>query len=417
MKLQEGVDLHFIPTDQFTTNRIKIRFAAPMDPNRIAGRVLAANLLEIANQDFPTAQALRKKLAALYGARLSTTVAKRGRTHFVDVTVSYVNAQHLPNREDVTPQILDLLYSCLYNPLVKGTAFDTDFFEIEKKNLLSFLEAEVEDNYYHADVELNKLFFQEEALQIPRVGRFDLVVQETAQTAYQALQDMLKLDKIDIFIVGQVEVDTIVKGFERFSFTHRNPKLELEYHQDYSKITREKVERKAARQSILELGYSVDVLYNDVNYPALMVFNGLFGGFSHSKLFMNVREKESLAYTIGSQLTIFSGMMKVYAGIDGKNRLKTMKLINQQLLDIKKGKVTEEEILLTKNMLIHSARLAQDRPSNLLEQAYNQAVLGERYLTWQEWIEAVNQVSIDDLVRVAHLVRLQAVYFMEGVDK
>lgn len=417
MKLQEGVDLHFIPTDQFTTNRIKIRFAAPMDPNRIAGRVLAANLLEIANQDFPTAQALRKKLAALYGARLSTTVAKRGRTHFVDVTVSYVNAQHLPNREDVTPQILDLLYSCLYNPLVKGAAFDTDFFEIEKKNLLSFLEAEVEDNYYHADVELNKLFFQEEALQIPRVGRFDLVVQETAQTAYQALQDMLKLDKIDIFIVGQVEVDTIVKGFERFSFTHRNPKLELEYHQDYSKITREKVERKAARQSILELGYSVDVLYNDVNYPALMVFNGLFGGFSHSKLFMNVREKESLAYTIGSQLTIFSGMMKVYAGIDGKNRLKTMKLINQQLLDIKKGKVTEEEILLTKNMLIHSARLAQDRPSNLLEQAYNQAVLGERYLTWQEWIEAVNQVSIDDLVRVAHLVRLQAVYFMEGVDK
>ena len=30
MKLQEGVHLHFIPTDQFTTNSIKIRFAAPM---------------------------------------------------------------------------------------------------------------------------------------------------------------------------------------------------------------------------------------------------------------------------------------------------------------------------------------------------------------------------------------------------
>ncbi len=98
----------------------------------------------------------------------------------------------------------------------------------------------------------------------------------------------------------------------------------------------------------MELAYHLQVVYNDVNYPALMVFNGLLGAFSHSKLFMNVREKESLAYTIGSQVSIFSGMLKVYAGISRENRLRVMKLISKQLLDLKCGKFTEEELELTK---------------------------------------------------------------------
>ncbi|CYW86829.1 Zn-dependent peptidase [Streptococcus suis] len=73
MKLQEGVDLHFIDTDQFTTNRIRIRFAAEMSEATVAGRVLVANIFEMGNQEFQTAQAVRRRLAELYGAQFSTT--------------------------------------------------------------------------------------------------------------------------------------------------------------------------------------------------------------------------------------------------------------------------------------------------------------------------------------------------------
>lgn len=416
MKLQEGVHLHFIDTDKFTTNRIKMRFAAPMSAKTLAGRVLAANILELANEDYPTAQAFRRKLANLYGAQFSTSVAKRGKVHFVDITISYVRADQLPDKEDLTGQLIDFLYSALFRPLKEKKGFASSLFEVEKKNLLSYLEAEVEDNFYHADVELSKLFYENEDVQIPRVGRLDLVEQETAETAYKALRDMLKLDRIDIFVLGKVDQQVVQEGFERFAFTYRNPRLELELQQDYSNITREKIERKEARQSVLELAYHLQVVYNDVNYIPLLVLNGLFGGFSHSKLFMNVREKESLAYTIGSSVSIFSGMMKVYAGIDKENRLRTVQLINRQLSDIRRGKFTEEDLEMTKSMLIHSATLAQDRQANLVEQAYNQAVLAERNLDWQAWIEAVKLVSREDVIQVSQLVRLQAVYFMEGTE-
>ncbi|HEL9645525.1 TPA: insulinase family protein [Streptococcus suis] len=416
MKLQEGVYLHFIDTDKFTTNRIKMRFAAPMSAKTVAGRVLAANILELANEDYPTAQAFRRKLAALYGAQFSTSVAKRGKVHFVDITISYVRADQLPDKEDLTGQLIDFLYSALFRPLKERNGFDSSLFEVEKKNLLSYLEAEVEDNFYHADVELSKLFYENEDVQIPRVARLDLVEQETAETAYKALRDMLKLDRIDIFVLGKVDKKLVQEGFERFAFTYRNPKLELELQQNYSNITREKIERKEARQSVLELAYHLQVVYNDVNCIPLLVLNGLFGGFSHSKLFMNVREKESLAYTIGSSVSIFSGMMKVYAGIDKENRLRTMQLIRRQLQDIKKGNFSEEDLSMTKSLLVNAATLAQDQQANLVEQAYNQAVLGERNLEWEEWVEAVNLVSREDILRVARCIRLQAIYFMEGEE-
>ncbi|HFU4459736.1 TPA: M16 family metallopeptidase [Streptococcus suis] len=417
MKLQEGIDLHFIETDQFTTNRIKVRFAAEMNEATVAGRVLVANILEMGNQDYPSAQAMRRRLAELYGAHFSTSVAKRGRVHMVDFTISYTNPSYLPNNEDITVAILDFLYSSLFRPLKQGQGFEQKIFEVEKKNLINFLESEVEDNFYHADVEVNKLFYQDSALQIPRVSRLDLVEKETAESVYKIYRNMLRVDKIDIFVLGSVNQDLVRERFEQFNFTYRKPKLELEYQQEYSNITREKVERKQARQSILELAYHLQVLYNDVNYPALMVFNGLLGAFSHSKLFVNIRENESLAYTIGSQVTIFSGMMKVYAGINRGDRLKVMKLISKQILDLKRGKFTEDELELTKNMLVHSATLAQDRQNNLIEQVYNQVSLGARNLTWMEWIEAVKEVSTEDIIRVGKMINLQAVYFMEGTEE
>lgn len=417
MKLQEGVELHFIESDKFTTNRIRVRFAAEMSEQTVVGRVLVANLLEMGNQDYPSAQRLRKRLAELYGAHFSTSVSKRGRVHFVDLTISYINPHYLPEQEDITGEIIDFLEACLFKPLKNGSAFKEDVFAVEKNNLLSFLETEVEDNFYHADVEMSKLYYEDDAVQIPRVGRIDLVEQVTAETAFKTYSNMLRLDKIDIFVLGQVDQALVQEKFSSFSFKYRNPKLELEYQQAYSKVTRERVERKEARQSILELAYHLQVVYNDVNYPALLVFNGLLGAFSHSKLFMNVREKESLAYTIGSQISIFSGMLKIYAGINRQDKLKAIKFIRQQVMALKQGKFTEDDLNLTKNMLVHSATLAQDRQNNLLEQVYNQVTMGQRNVTLEEWIEAVNKVSREDILRVGQLVRLQAVYFMEGIKE
>lgn len=414
MKLQEGVQLHFIPAEKFTTNQVLVRFAAPMDTETVAGRVLVSNILDTANQAYPTSRLFHQRLADLYGAQFSTSVSKRGKVHIIEIKMSYIKSNYLPDGTDLTLSLLDFLYASLFQPLRIKNGFDPTLFEIEKTNLVNYLDSEVEDHFYHADVELAALFFEDEHLKVPRIGKRDLVERETAQTVYKTLQNMLHLDRIDIFVSGEVDQEMVSKRLKEFRFSYRNPKLEFTYQPPFSNIIKEKMERKEAAQSILELAYHVQVLYNDVNHIPLLVFNGLFGAFSHSKLFTNVREKEGLAYTIGSQLNIFSGLLKVYAGIDKENRRKSMRLISKQLLDIKRGYFTEEELERAKTMLIHSATLSQDKQGQLIEHAYNRVIFGDDQLELAEWMNAVNKVSRDDVIRVAQLVRLQAVYFMEG---
>ena len=49
MEIIKGVHLHFIQSEKFKTNKIKVRFSAPMSEKTIAGRVLTASMLETSN--------------------------------------------------------------------------------------------------------------------------------------------------------------------------------------------------------------------------------------------------------------------------------------------------------------------------------------------------------------------------------
>lgn len=414
MEIIKGVHLHFIQSEKFKTNKIKVRFSAPMSEKTIAGRVLTASMLETSNALYPTSQAFREKLANLYGANYSTSLSRRGLVHYLDINLSFVRDQFLSRKNMLADEILDFLKASLFFPLSNGQAFDTKTFEIEKRNVLTDLEAEIENHFYHAHRELNNLFYDLPEMRIPRVGTIELVEKETAETSFAAFQQMLNQDQIDFFFIGDFNEIAVREKIQEFQFSEREQPLQLSYQQNYSNITREKLEQRDVHQSIVELAYHFSSQYGDRSHLPLIVLNGLLGGFAHSKPFVNVREKESLAYTISSSFDIFSGLMRIYAGIDRANRTKTIALINRQILDLKRGHFTDEELEQTKNMLKNSILLAQDRQNTLIERAYMSSVLGKKFLSLEAWLKALENVSKADLIEAAQQLKLQAIYFMEG---
>lgn len=414
MEIIKGVHLHFIQSEKFKTNKIKVRFSAPMSEKTIAGRVLTASMLETSNALYPTSQAFREKLANLYGANYSTSLSRRGLVHYLDINLSFVRDQFLSRKNMLADEILDFLKASLFFPLSNGQAFDTKTFEIEKRNVLTDLEAEIENHFYHAHRELNNLFYDLPEMRIPRVGTIELVEKETAETSFAAFQQMLNQDQIDFFFIGDFNEIAVREKIQEFQFSEREQPLQLSYQQNYSNITKEKLEQRDVHQSIVELAYHFSSQYGDRSHLPLIVLNGLLGGFAHSKLFVNVREKESLAYTISSSFDIFSGLMRIYAGIDRANRTKTIALINRQILDLKRGHFTDEELEQTKNMLKNSILLAQDRQNTLIERAYMSSVLGKKFLSLDAWLKALENVSKADLIEAAQQLKLQAIYFMEG---
>ena len=414
MEIIKGVHLHFIQSEKFKTNKIKVRFSAPMSEKTIAGRVLTASMLETSNALYPTSQAFREKLANLYGANYSTSLSRRGLVHYLDINLSFVRDQFLSRKNMLADEILDFLKASLFFPLSNGQAFDTKTFEIEKRNVLTDLEAEIENHFYHSHRELNNLFYDLPEMRIPRVATIELVEKETAETSFAAFQQMLNQDQIDFFFIGDFNEIAVREKIQEFQFSEREQPLQLSYQQNYSNITREKLEQRDVHQSIVELAYHFSSQYGDRSHLPLIVLNGLLGGFAHSKLFVNVREKESLAYTISSSFDIFSGLMRIYAGIDRANRTKTVALINRQILDLKRGHFTDEELEQTKNMLKNSILLAQDRQNTLIERAYMSSVLGKKFLSLEAWLKALENVSKADLIEAAQQLKLQAIYFMEG---
>lgn len=206
----------------------------------------------------------------------------------------------------------------------------------------------------------------------------------------------------------------MVQLAHQFPQTPRRQALEFSVARNYSKITREKVESKEYHQTLVNLAYQLPVSYGTDDYFTLLVFNGLLGGFSHSKLFSTVREKEGLAYTIETSFDVSTQLYKVYAGIDRNNRQRVLQLINQQLSHLRLGRFSKTEIDQTKKMLEHQAMLAEDFPESVLELAYNHATMGDLALDLDVWLARVHQISKEDIMRLARKIKLQAVYVMEG---
>ena len=414
MELVKGVNLHFLQSKKFKTNKIKVRFSSPLDENTVAARVLVACMMETANQKYPTSQLFREKLASLYGVELSTSVSKRGRVHYVDLNISFVRDDFLSKKNVLTYEVLDIIETIFFSPLVVADYFDSDTFEVEKKNTISDLESEIEEPYYYAHGQLNQLFFEDETIGMSRLGKVDLVRQETAQTSLSQFHQMLQFDNIDFFFIGDFNEVAIVDRVNSFEFKPRDNHLSVNYQQPFTNVVREKLEQKQNQQSILELGYHFSTQYGESLHIPLVVLNGMLGAFSHSRLFQTIREKEGLAYTISSHFDIFTGFMRVFAGIDKESRTKVMTLIMRQLNDLKRGKFTESELQLTKEMLVNTTLLAQDRQNTLIEREYLKTILGKKVLSLEEWLESIDKVSREEIIEVAKTINLQSVYFMEG---
>lgn len=223
-------------------------------------------------------------------------------------------------------------------------------------------------------------------------------------------------DRIDFFFLGDFNEIEIQNVLESFGFKGREGTVKVQYCQPYSNILQEGMIRKNVGQSILELGYHCPSEYGDEQHLPMIVMNGLLGGFAHSKLFTNVRENAGLAYTISSQLDLFSGFLRMYAGIDRENRNQARKMMNNQLLDLKKGYFTELELEQTKEMIRRSLLLSQDNQGSLIERAYQNALLGKSSADFKSWIAKLEQVDKEAICRAANNVKLQAIYFMEGIE-
>lgn len=417
-EIQPGVYFHWIPTQQFKTIRIYLRFSARQEGAKAAARTLLTSLLETNSRKYPTQTALSSELAELYGASFGVSMNKKGNLHQINLSMNLVNGKYLGEKQ-LLERATDFIKEILFAPNIQAGHFDEATFATEKENLIAYLKSIAEDKQAYASQELQGLFFQgDEDQKVPSYGTLATLETLTSQDLVATYEKMLEEDQVDVFLVGDVTEDAGERFMAALPFAN-TPRVhsEIFYYPKADNLIAEKQEQEPLTQSKLNLGYAMDVYYGQPERFALMVFNGLFGGFPHSRLFLNVREKASMAYYASSSYDTFRGFVSVQTGIDGDNRERVLHLIAQQLESLQQGEITPEELAQTKAMLKNSFLLSLDNPQALIEASYLDNWLPEAAMSDEEILAGIDQVTKAEVQAIAQKLQLKAVYFLEGAGR
>ncbi len=412
-----GYKLTSIKTDKFKTNLIAVSFQSEINRETVTSRALLPYILRNATEKFPSKKEINAYLETLYGASLSTTVEIKGKTHNIKFYMSLANEKFLANREPLLEEGVELLKEVIFKPCFVDGVFKESVVEVEKRLLKEYIESIYDDKVSYALQKLVEIMCKGESFSISSIGYAEDLEKISPTTLMQTYQKMLTEDQVSFTVVGDIDHETVYEIFKKhiqFNQPTKNAQIIDHETKEIQEVQMVKEEQEIT-QGKLNIGYRTNTRIGDEDYLPLLVFNGMFGGYAHSKLFMNVREKESLCYYCASRLDNYKGLMYVYSGIEIQNYEKALKIIDAQLKDMQEGQFTEKEIDLAKKSLINSKLESLDLASGMMAHEALNALLPEA-LTVEEWISQINAVTAEDIKRVALKIEEDAIFFLTGKE-
>ncbi|TDQ39705.1 EF-P 5-aminopentanol modification-associated protein YfmF [Aureibacillus halotolerans] len=415
----DALQVHVLSCTQFKTNTLYLKLHAPLDSDTVTKRALLAHVLESGTERFPSTKALRSELNRLYGASFNVDVSKKGDQHVITYRIDIANEKFLGANENLLEAAVTMLSDALLRPAKDGELFKEANVTKEKRALKQRLDAIVDDKMRYAGVRLIEEMCEQEVFRLHPYGDRASIDNVSNDELFAYYKQFLQTEQMDLYIVGDVQADTVVPIIKNaFAFSGTRQSLpEVKEEQVVSKSdVKEVQEAQDIQQGKLNIGYRVPVAYDSEDYYALQVMNGIFGGFSHSKLFTNVREKESLAYYAASRLESHKGLLLVMSGIEFEQFDKTKAIIIQQMDDMKNGVFTDTEVEQTKAMIANQLLEMIDTPRGIVEMLYNNVIAGTKRSV-EDFLQGINNVTNEAIVNVAQKAQLDTVYFLKGLEE
>ena len=352
----------------------------------------------------------------MYGAKFDCGVSKKGENQIIRFYGEAVNKKYTGTNQDTLGELADLINDVIFNPILDKGKFKADYVSQEKEQVKDIIESRKNDKVQYALERCYELMFEGEPFGLCEFGTTDRIDKITDDELMNGYRDMLNDYQVDVVVSGDLTEEEYKNIISKFKFSPRKA-LEIE---EPKKVNVEKVkdytEKFDINQVKLSLGYRVNIDTNSDDYYKMLVYNGILGGGVQSKLFQNVREKNSLAYYAFSRYEKIKSVMGISCGIEIPNHQKALDTILEQVEDMKNGKITVEEYETTLKTLENSLNSMRDEQAQMLDFNYTQILLGSNK-TLEEIIENVKKIQISDVVDVAKYVELDTIYFMTGNEE
>ncbi len=390
-----------VKTTKYKTNVIALRFKETLTKETLGLRAFLPNVVTSKSPLYNSRKKLNEALEELYGATLSQRTFRQGLLSIIEFSITFIN--HKFTTEPLLENVLKLFKDVVFN---HKNLSKTEFL-IEKKIAKDRILAFQNNKTSYALNRMIEIMFENSNQSLISIGKLD----DIENVSYNQMNNYYKKfikSPYDVLISGDFKDSDIKLINTYFKGSNRQEKI-IDY-DNKAPNYKEVIETDKINQAKVNIGYLLPVRYKDEEFYQAAIFNILFGGDVHSRLFLNVREKHSLCYYVRSQYEPFKGFIYVYAGIDKIRVDLALKVIDEQLTNLKKNLVSDEELLYSKQSYINSLKEAEDNQNRQLDSFYLKKVLNLESI--DEIINKVNAVTKEQIQQMARKLTKDTLYIL-----
>lgn len=418
-KIKEGITLHTINTNNFKTNLYAVFIATPLNKEDVTQNALLTAVLRRGTANMKSQDIISKKLEEMYGASFDCGIEKTGDNHIIKFYLEGIGEEFLPEKEELSQKCLDILFDIAFNPLVEDGGFKEEYVQGEKQNIKQIIESKIDNKARYSLDRCIEEMFKNQPYGLYKYGYIEDLEKITAQNLYEYYKKLIHNCKIDIFCSGMIDKPKIDEIVQKNSSIEKLPQRTPKYIVNNEKTEKIEIEQTKnieehmdVNQGKLVIGLSVNSNEDNSRFTT-SVYNAILGGGANSKLFQNVREKESLAYSAGSSYIRQKNSIFIRCGIDIENYEKALQTIKQQLEDIKNGNFEENDIENAKNLIIESVKGIPSEQDTEITYYYGQE-LSDTFMNVDEYEQKINEQTKEKIINLAKQVNINTIYFLRN---
>lgn len=412
--IKTGITLHEIETEKFKTNLCAIFLTTPLNRENVTLNAILPMVLRRGNKKIKTQEEISKTLEGMYGADFDCGIEKSGNNQVLKFYLESLNDGFVVENENILEKSLNLLIDIVFNPLIEDNKFKDDYVLGEKENLKQIIQSKIDNKARFAYERCIEEMYKGKPYGLYRFGYEEDLENISASNLYEYYKKLINECKIDIFVSGDIKgkLKKLLEKNEMLNGVNAREARFIINENEKKEQADEKVviQNMQVNQGKLVIGLDINNITEEEKYIA-SVYNILLGGSANSKLFQNVREKASLAYTCGSSYLRQKNNIIIRAGIEIENYEKALNLVKQQIKDMETTKFTNEEVENAKELIISTINGIEDSQDAEITYYFSQE-LSKQSTEIEQYVENIKKVQPEEINKLAKKIKINTIYFL-----
>lgn len=292
----------------------------------------------------------------------------------------------------------------MFSDVLMRPDFSDKRIEIARRQTIESLRRQNDDPKEIAGREINRAIYAGHPL--GRIETFESISSITRQNLVDFHRRFYRLDNMILAVSGDFDRTTLLKELNSVFKPEKQlsalmlPEIPQPKQQFHGEVLYGK---KDVNQTVIRMGH-LGLSKDSPDIYAVRLLDYILGGSFTSRLTMEIRTNQGLAYNVGSHFDIgrrFTGSFIAETETKAESTVKTIRLMKEIIAEMTKGPVSDGELNAAREYIINSFMFGFTTPASIVSQRARLEFYGypDGYL--EQYRDNIAKVTKTDILRVA----------------